>query len=173
MNNGWKFFKIVVGIFIIILILGYAYNAVSLAHNKIAKPHLSDVEESQVPKELKVYISLNMPRDSLAAISREVEKVGGKMVLRGLPNNSFSQLSSEIRTLRREGVKANIIIDPKAFQIHRIKEVPCFMLQDGDKVDYILGNISLSFALKLMHEKGEVYKFAGKLYERLGGAKLE
>ena len=87
-------------------------------------------------------------------MSKELEKEGGVFVLRGLPNNSFSELAAKLLSLKKSGVNAAIQLNPIFFQTHQITNVPAFIVKAGDEFNKISGNISLKSALEKMLLKG-------------------
>ena len=99
---------------------------------------------------LYVFMSFSLPDETWMAISHEVEKTEGVLVLRGLPENSFKQLAVKIYNLRKIGVRATVQVDPRLFDKYRIDKVPTFVTTDNDRFDKVSGNVSLAFALGKM-----------------------
>jgi conjugal transfer pilus assembly protein TrbC len=100
-----------------------------------------------------VLISFSVPTESWVNLSKEMEKVGGVFVLRGLPENSFKALSQKILLLNDLGVTIPIQINPKLFGEFDVKVVPTIIVRDGDKYDKISGNVSLSYALETIQKE--------------------
>ena len=92
-----------------------------------------------------------MPDEAWMSLSKEVEKVKGVMVLRGLPENSFQQLAMKMYDLRKRGVNATIQIDPRLFTKYDVERVPCFVTLEENTFDKLSGNISVSYALERMN----------------------
>lgn len=101
------------------------------------------------------FISFSIPMDTLLEISLHLQRVGGAFVIRGLPENSFKLLSEKIVELKKRGVNIPILIDPKAFELHKVEQVPTYVLFDGFKFDKIAGNISADAVLSAFAEKGD------------------
>ena len=101
-----------------------------------------------------VAISFSVPDNVWISLSKELEKEGGVFVLRGLPNNSFSELAAKLLSLKKSGVNAAIQLNPIFFQTHQITNVPAFIVKAGDEFNKISGNISLKSALEKMLLKG-------------------
>ncbi len=99
---------------------------------------------------LYVFVSFSMPEVALLSLAKEVEKVRGVMVLRGLPGNSFKQFTSQLYKLRKQGLQAAIQVDPRLFSKYGITAVPAFVTKTGERFDKLMGNVSLSFALGKM-----------------------
>lgn len=124
------------------------------------------------PKELStdsllVFVSTSMPKASLKALFLEAERLGGRLVFRGLVNNSFKET---LKTFEEIGVNGDI--DPELFDKHTITSVPTITListeQDSKPVvDHVIGNVSLGAALELIREKGICVKLAETLLERV------
>lgn len=99
---------------------------------------------------LYVFVSFSLPIETWLSLSKDVEKVGGILVLRGLPENSFKSLSEKIYFLRKQGVNATVQIDPRLFSKYTVEHVPCFVTVEQDTFSKLSGNISLAFALEKM-----------------------
>ncbi len=110
------------------------------------------IEEPMV----KVFMSFSVPENIWINISKELSKVGGTFVLRGIPGNSFNELASKISKLKKNGVDAQIQIDPMSFREFGVDCVPTFVVANGKKFDKVAGNISLEFAMNYLSEKGEL-----------------
>jgi type-F conjugative transfer system pilin assembly protein TrbC len=102
---------------------------------------------------LYVFVSFSMTDESWLSISKAVEQLGGSLVLRGLPNNSFQELAKKIHDLRKRGVNAHIQIDPRLFTKYAIEKVPCFVVLEESSFEKLYGNVSLPFALEKMSGK--------------------
>ncbi|MFI5343147.1 MAG: type-F conjugative transfer system pilin assembly protein TrbC [Chlamydiales bacterium] len=94
-----------------------------------------------------VLISFSVPEATWVSLSKEIENRGGAFVLRGLPHNSFKELSKRIQRLNTLGVTAQVQINPKLFATYQVSQVPTFLIQNEEKYDKITGNVSLNFAL--------------------------
>jgi conjugal transfer pilus assembly protein TrbC len=99
---------------------------------------------------LYVFVSFSLPEESWLSLSQEVSKVGGILVLRGLPNNSFQQLAVKMHNLKQKGLKATVQVDPRLFTKYAVENIPCFVTIDTDTFDKLSGNVSLKFALEKM-----------------------
>lgn len=95
-----------------------------------------------------ILISFSVPDHVWVGLSKELENKGGIFVLRGLPRNSFKELSKKIQHLDKLGVKVPIQINPKLFTAYQATLVPTFLIQYNEGYDKITGNISLTFALE-------------------------
>lgn len=118
-----------------------------------------------------VFVTLSMRDDVLKTLYREVNKIGGRLVLRGLVEDSFAQTRERLMAL-----KIGAEIDPPAFEAFKIKRVPTFVyigqdVQETDKTpphDRLQGNVSLAYALEQFKNSGDIAG-AGELLARLGG----
>lgn len=102
---------------------------------------------------LYVFVSFSLSNEIWSQLSQELEKTGGTFVLRGLPDNSFEDFAAKIYSLRKQGVNANIQVDPRLFQKFKIENVPSFVTIHGEDYDKISGNISLKGALERLPNK--------------------
>lgn len=100
-----------------------------------------------------VMISFSVPEETWISLSSEMEKIGAVFVLRGLPNNSFKELSLKIQRLRTLGVNAEVRIDPRLFTTYSIKNAPTFLIIEKDDHLTLSGNVSLAYALETMRGK--------------------
>lgn len=115
---------------------------------------------------LYVFMSFSLQDSLWVGISKELEKIGGSFILRGLPQNSFKELAGRIIEMQEKGVSVPIQIHPKLFQEYEIDLVPSIVVVDGNKFDKMSGNSTLEFALEKMARQGET-NIAKKLYEQL------
>ena len=99
---------------------------------------------------LYVFVSFSMPEEAFLALSNEIVRVGGVMVLRGLPGNSFKNLAVKIYELKKQGLRATIQVDPRLFSKYSITTVPTFVTTKDGRYDKLSGNVSLAFALEKM-----------------------
>ena len=97
-----------------------------------------------------VMISFSVPEETWVSLSAEMEKIGAVFVLRGLPNNSFKELSKMLQHLSSIGVNAEVRIDPMLYTTYKIDKVPTFLIIDKDFHYTISGNVSLSYAMETM-----------------------
>ncbi len=96
------------------------------------------------PKNLLIFVSFSMPESSLKSLSREAQKQGAVLVMRGLYRDSFVQTAQKLQQL---GITVDI--HPKLFETHHIVSVPTFVKIDNGRPLYSLkGNVTLDFALK-------------------------
>jgi type-F conjugative transfer system pilin assembly protein TrbC len=132
--------------------------AIGKANKKclVALPSVENIQTS-----LYVFVSFSLPEETWLTLSQEVTKVGGVLVLRGLPNNSFKQLAHKVHALREKGVLAPVQIDPKLFSKFAVTKIPCFVTTYKEDFDKLTGNVSLKFALEKM--ENENAKMMGKL----------
>lgn len=76
---------------------------------------------------LSVFVSLSMPRASLAVLVAEAERTGATLVLRGMVDRSISKTMLAVQTL----IGAHQVawtIDPEAFGRFKVETVPVFVL---------------------------------------------
>ena len=84
---------------------------------------------------LMVLVSFSMPLNSLKDLGDSLKKIGGKLVFRGLYNNSFKDMAHKLKDLGHEA-----LIDPTVFETFKVTQVPVFLLLTPPK-SKIQGNI--------------------------------
>ena len=97
-----------------------------------------------------VMISFSIPEETWVSLSAEMEKIGAVFVLRGLPNNSFKELSKRLQHLSSIGVNAEVRIDPMLYTNYKIDKAPTFLIIGKDSHHTLSGNVSLSYAMETM-----------------------
>ncbi|MBP9776883.1 MAG: type-F conjugative transfer system pilin assembly protein TrbC [Alphaproteobacteria bacterium] len=131
------------------------------AHKNVSK----DEDNIRYPK-LLVFVSFSMPLESLKALGTHVNQLGGRLVLRGLLNDSFRETAQKLKDLQEE-----VIIDPPLFEAYQVERVPTFVLRqkDTDRAeeeavhDRLVGNVSLEYALEQFTSSGETHPEAAEL----------
>lgn len=116
---------------------------------------------------LRVFASFSMSDTALLSFSKALEKTGGTLVFRGLPENSFQAFAQKILDLKKKGMGAQVSVDPESFEKFQIKNVPTICLTFQEDVDKISGNVSLQYALSRFSEKGETKEKAHELLQQL------
>ena len=96
-----------------------------------------------------VLMSFSVPDQIWLSLSKELERVGGSFVLRGLPEQSFSALQRRIVELKKKGVNAQIQIHPRLFDDHQVDRAPAFLFIDEKGSDLVRGNVTLRYAAEL------------------------
>lgn len=101
--------------------------------------------------EIIVFVSLSMPTASLKSIHHDLERVGGRMVIRGLVEGSFKKTQERMSQL---GISVDV--DPPLFEQYAIKQVPVTMNRSGEtEFDFLQGNIRLEAALEAFSKRGD------------------
>ncbi len=123
----------------------------------------------QGDKGLYVFVSLSLPTETLKALSKQAQSVGGNLVIRGLVNNSFKETQGRLRAL---GIP--IDIDPTLFERFEVKRVPTFVLttvKEGkiqEVFDKVTGNVSVRSALEHFNMSGELASLAQAFLQEKG-----
>lgn len=117
-----------------------------------AKDQMSNLSNGKIQDKVLVFVSSSMPKESLRELFYEAQKIGARLVFRGLIENSFKETQSYFRNL-----KINADIDPLVFEEYAITHVPTFLVQDksSGKKDILKGNISLREALIKFKDRGD------------------
>lgn len=96
-------------------------------------------------EEILVFVSFSMPELSLKELSKEAGKHNAKLILRGLYRESFRKTAEKILEIDKKGM--GLEIDPKLFKKYQIKQVPTFVLIEGEKeIGRLSGNVTLEYA---------------------------
>jgi conjugal transfer pilus assembly protein TrbC len=110
-----------------------------------------------------------MSDQDLKTLFHDVQKVGGRLVVRGLHQNSWRVTAEKLIPL-----KISVDIDPEAFEHYHVTAVPQFVLQgvlntsvSDTSYDTLKGNVSLGFALKRFSQEGRLKEEALTLLKRL------
>ena len=106
-----------------------------------------------------VFVSFSMNDAALKALSKDIQKIGGRMVLRGLIDNSFVKTQKRLQDLNIE-----CEIDPPLFDTFQIKHIPTFIhAQPLDREkgvaplhDRLKGNVSVSYVLETFSVLGQI-----------------
>lgn len=102
-------------------------------------------------------VTLSMNDEALKAYDRDLRKVGGSLVIRGLIDDSFLKTAKRLKTL---GIEVDI--DPTVFDQFKVEQVPTFIHVKGrpgayDSVhDRITGSVSVLHALEEFGQKGDL-----------------
>lgn len=112
-----------------------------------------------------IFVSFSMPDAALQSYYQEVQLLGGKLVMRGLKNNSFKD--TQVKTMK---LGINFDIDPTLFEEYGITTVPTILLisdknRQGNElsnqldllkkqdIKKITGHIPLVKALEIMEKE--------------------
>ena len=113
--------------------------------------------------ELLIFVSFSMPKTSIECLAAQAQKIGGKLLIRGLKDNSFKKTAQEVKALN-----AVLQLDPENFEKFAIKSVPQFVMDYGDHYDTLSGNVSLEFAFEKFTQERPLGK-ASELLKMLRG----
>lgn len=126
------------------------------------KKRMEEEKEQQARTSVKdpkilVFVSFSMPKASLTALSKDVEKYGAVLVMRGLKGDSFKDTQAAFQSLGEEE-RSGIEINPDLFETYQIQQVPVFVrvkaTPEGDlqEIGRLSGNVSLSFAAQKLQD---------------------
>lgn len=101
----------------------------------------------QERKEILVFVSFSMNDSALQSYFKEGQRLGARLVMRGLINNSFQDTQRKMQEL-----KINIEIDPTKFEEYGIKRVPAIVVVSSRDIRKITGHLPLSNALEIMEK---------------------
>lgn len=134
-----------------------------------SKDVLTKENTSEPYPQVMVLVSFSIPRATLKTLGKALKPLKGKLVFRGLYNNSFKATFEKMRELGEEA-----FIDPLVFRTFHVTQVPAFIVRAPTKSEtleghVIVGNISLKGALEIMADKG--ISEAGALLKQLEKAR--
>lgn len=120
---------------------------------------------------LYIFVSTSMPKPLLKSYLSEANKYGGVLVLKGLPQGSFKELTKFVTDLTGKGgdsqdIAANIQIDDEAYEKFKVVSVPAIVLSaDSEyhpnqtaifKFDKMVGNVGVKYSLEEFSRSGEL-----------------
>jgi|GEM_PF-2681027 len=133
----------------------------SLLQGLEAKQALSPSSNTQ----LLIFVSQSVPASSIKELWSQAQRMGGKLLFRGLVGGSFKETQSYIQEL---GIIADI--DPTKFDEFEVTHVPSFVFSKGGKYDKMVGNISLTEFLEQSSISGDLKKEAADLLKSFEGS---
>lgn len=137
---------------------GKSGQSCSSCQNKDFVKESKHKESKSTDKDILVFVSSSIPKESLKALFIQAQSKGVKLVFRGLIGNSFQKTKAFFETTGINGE-----IDSTLFEEYQISHVPAFVLRKGEKYDILQGNISLEEVLHLIRQKGELKGKAANL----------
>lgn len=115
-------------------------------------PGVKPVGESQIL----IFATFAMSDQALQNYARDLEKVGGRLIVRGLVDDSFTATKKRLETL---GVP--IDIDPPLFELFGVEHVPTIIHAQHQKGEYrqenadrIAGQVTLDYAVEVFSQSG-------------------
>ncbi|ADM08213.1 hypothetical protein PB2503_00662 [Parvularcula bermudensis HTCC2503] len=129
-------------------------------------------QETSGPAGVLVFVSFSMPEQSLRQLVLDAHKAQVPVLLQGFVGGSLKETATRMRALlgadTGQDLLGGVVIDPRAFRIFRVTEVPAFIatrapLPDCDGLDCdapppphdrIAGNMSLGAALSALASEG-------------------
>lgn len=137
-----------------------AYKSFAKEQLKLAKQEFQKKIENEKltafsDDEILIFASFSLPDNIWLELSKEAKEFGARIVVRGLPDNSFKKFSSRLYTLQKRGMSASVDIDPELFQKYGITKVPSFVVKDTKGFDKVSGSISLEYFLEKSAKDGD------------------
>ena len=129
-------------------------------------------QETSGPAGVLVFVSFSMPEQSLRQLVLDAHRAQVPVLLQGFVGGSLKETATRMRALlgadTGQDLLGGVVIDPRAFRIFRVTDVPAFVatsasLPDCDGLDCdapppphdrIAGNMSLSAALSALASEG-------------------
>lgn len=120
------------------------------------------VDDSQ----LLIFVSLGLPDAVLKALHEQAIRYGGRLVIRGLLQNSFQKTQMRLRDL---GITVDI--HPVWFETFDVNRVPTFVLrhqngEDTPRFDKVSGNVPVESALQVFARDGSLSQEAKRLLQK-------
>ena len=134
------------------------------------KSNSDEVRERQFAG-LYIFVSTSMPKPLLKSYLQEANKYGGVLVLKGLPQGSFKELTKFVIDLtgnngNLQDIAANIQIDDEAYERFKVVSVPTIVLSKEDdyhpnqtaifQFDKMVGNVGVKYSLEEFSKSGEL-----------------
>jgi len=129
----------IVALLLALMTQNHAHAEVPPSENKRCRVQNLTIPADDKYPDLLVFVSFSMPMETLKTLNQQAIQHGGKLVFRGLVNNSFKEMALKLRELSAEA-----LIDPTLFEKYQITQVPA-IVKGHHK---IVGNISLTYALE-------------------------
>lgn len=130
---------------------------------QIAQQYQQGVVEQQRGERVYVFVTLDMPKQTLKKLAQDMRRVDGALVLRGFYEGSYKKTYQKIAELGL--TDGHFQINPEAFHKYKIQHAPTFVLvkalgvnesldMDGcalpENYIKISGDVSVSYALEKM-----------------------
>ncbi|MDE0703425.1 MAG: type-F conjugative transfer system pilin assembly protein TrbC [Rhodospirillaceae bacterium] len=163
---------------------GRAGQAAPLPTERHAARLGGDVGKRPASAEVLIFTSLSVPAASWRQWSRDADRSGAPLVLRGVAGNSLPETARQIRA-RLGGHDAALAIDPRLFRLFGIERVPAVVVvpngvpacesrrcsdDPAPPHDLVSGNIGLIAALEAVAAEGDAGRAVAKEYlQRLTG----
>jgi len=116
--------------------------------------------------ELLIFISFGMPEKSLKLWAKQINRVGGKLLLRGFFENSLQETATKTLAIFGAEPNVDIAIDPERFQQFKVEVVPAVVvvkrqetLENNDVLpdfDVVYGDTTLEAALERISQSGSM-----------------
>ena len=131
----------------------------------------SDEERERQFAGLYIFVSTSMPKPLLKSYLSEVNKYGGVLVFKGLPQGSFKELTKLVIDITGnngslQDIAANVTIDDEAYARFKVVSVPTIVLSKEDdyhpnqtavlKFDKMVGNVGVKYSLEEFSRSGEL-----------------
>lgn len=107
--------------------------------------------EIQIEPGIYVLVSFSMNDQSLRKYFEDAQKIGGKLILRGLVGDKAERNRFAETKRAAQRAKINFDINPNIFEYLNVKQVPTIAFVDANRtVKKISGHITLAKALEIM-----------------------
>ena len=135
------------------------------AYSDILQSNKAEYGIHNISNGLYIVVSLSIPGIALEHLHAQATRVGGKLIIRGLKNNSFTETITAIKALGEQGIAVDI--NPGIFTRYNIQRVPHIILISDKGTDTISGNISLTYALSEFKASGDTKEEAERCMRKL------
>ena len=119
-----------------------------------------------------VFLSFNMPDQSLKVLLKAAKQKGYSPVIRGFIEGSMTKTVSKIKSMI-DMTKEGVAVDPEAFEEFNITKVPSFVIAEDYRCDdqdncskakynKVTGNVTLDYAESYMIKNGEKLCIGGR-----------
>ena len=141
------------------------------------KEEIAELDDPYSKALLKVFVSESMNLELLKTYYKQATKYDGTLVFKGLPQNSFREMTRLVMELEQVGGEGSVQIDDEEFDRFDVKTVPVIILSKRENClglekckitfDKVSGNIGVRRALELFkQESGDLNIEAEELLGR-------
>ncbi|SMG60303.1 type-F conjugative transfer system pilin assembly protein TrbC [Cedecea sp. NFIX57] len=104
---------------------------------------------------IQYFVSFSIPREGLAIMLADADRLHIPVSIRGMINNNFRQTVSAVFDMARNGNRGGVQINPVGFRQFGITAVPALVVTCEGHTDRIAGDIRLDALLEKVAKEGD------------------
>ena len=174
----FKYYYIIILLIITTIHISVHANLIQDIPNKFQVLQTANNQLEHYRANLQIFISTSMPPILIKQYAKEAVLYNATLMIRGLPNNSFTSLTKLVRSISPSNDPiAQIQIDDEAFVKFDITKVPTIILSKNTDestplkediiYDKVVGNIGIKKALEIIADNGDLALDATNLLRRI------